>query len=91
MMFGYADDRALWQAGPVPIAMTAFWGLPIWAIYFLITGVTGPGIEGTVATARGASWASAWPMARSTPVRTGGSAMSFPRAKAAVVAGTVTA
>jgi len=40
MMFGYTGDRAWWQAGPVPSAMTAFWGLPIWAIYFLITGVT---------------------------------------------------
>ena len=53
----------------MPSAMTAFWSLPIWAIYSVITGVTRrpgacPGIEGTAATARGASWAGAWPTAR---------------------------
>ena len=40
MMFGYADDRAWWQAGPMPVATTAFWSLPIRAIYSVITGVT---------------------------------------------------
>jgi uncharacterized membrane protein len=37
MMFGSADDRAWWQAGRMPIAMTVFWGLPIWASHSLIT------------------------------------------------------
>jgi hypothetical protein len=40
MMFGYGDDRAWWQAGPVPSPMTAFWGLPVWAAYSLTTGAT---------------------------------------------------
>jgi hypothetical protein len=39
-MFGYADGRAWWQAGLMPNARTASWGLPIWAICSLITGVT---------------------------------------------------
>jgi hypothetical protein len=37
MMFGCADDRAWRQAGRMPIAMTVFWGLPIWASYSPIT------------------------------------------------------
>ena len=91
MMFGYADDRVWWQAGLRSIAMTALWGLPIWAIYSLITGAArspapGPGIESTAAE-RGASWTGAWPAARSAPVRTGGSAMNFPPAKAAALQG----
>lgn len=88
MMFGYADGRAWWQAGLMSMAMAAFWGPPIWVIYSLTTGVTrrpgsGTGMESTAAATRGASWTSAWPTARSTPVRTGGCAMSFPRTKAA--------
>jgi hypothetical protein len=40
MMFGYAGDRAWWQAGLVPVTMTAFWGPPIPAVYSVITGLT---------------------------------------------------
>jgi hypothetical protein len=84
MRFGYADDRAWWQAWPAPTAMTAFWGLPTSAVYCLVTGVTrrpgprGPGIESTAATTPGASWAGASPTSRPAPARTGGPAMSFP-------------
>jgi hypothetical protein len=84
MMFGYADDRARWQAGLMPVAMTTFWGLPIWAIYSLSTcAARRPGpwtpTASNAATTRGASWTSAWPTARPAPVRTSGSAMSFRR------------
>lgn len=84
MMFGYAGDLAWWQAWLMWSAMTAFWGLLIWAICSLITGTTrrpgpGPGTVSTAAATGGASWTSARPAARSTPMRAGGSAMSFLR------------
>ena len=94
MRFGYAGDRAWWQAGPMPIAITASWDLPIWAIHPVITGVTrrhGPGIQSPATTTHGASWTSAWLTARPAPVRTGDSVVSFPPATAAVAAGPVTA
>ncbi len=96
MMFGYADDRAWWQAGLMSIGMTVFWGLPIWVICSLIPRTargpaSGPGIGSTAATTRGASWASAWPAGRSAPVHTGGSARSFPPPLTAAAVGTVRA
>jgi hypothetical protein len=55
MMFGYAGDRAWWQAGLVPVTMTAFWGPPIPAVYSVITGLTRrPGPSKRVRERRGA-------------------------------------
>jgi putative membrane protein len=46
MMFWYGAGWAWWQAGLMWVGMIAFWGLLIWAIYYLVTGATrrpGPG------------------------------------------------
>jgi len=46
MMFWYGAGWAWWQAGLMWVAVIAFWGLLIWAIYALVTGATrrtGPG------------------------------------------------
>ncbi len=105
MMFGYVGDRAWWQAAPMPIATIAFWGLPISAVYSVITGVAWR--AGPRAWDRGHRCDDARRIlggrpARSTQMRMGGSARSFPRAPAAALqaagspmtpaaAGTVTA
>jgi putative membrane protein len=41
MMFWDGGGWAWWQAGLMWIAMIAFWGVLIWAIYALIAGATG--------------------------------------------------
>jgi putative membrane protein len=43
MMFGYGAHWAFWQVSLMWIAMIAFWGLLIWAVYALITAARGPG------------------------------------------------
>lgn len=40
MMFWNGGGWEWWQAGLMWIAMIAFWGLLIWAIYALVTGAT---------------------------------------------------
>ncbi len=40
MMFWYDGHWAWWQGGLMWIAMIAFWGLLIWAVYALITNLT---------------------------------------------------
>ncbi|HUY51900.1 MAG TPA: SHOCT domain-containing protein [Streptosporangiaceae bacterium] len=40
MMFWYGGGWAWWQAGLMWIAMIAFWGLLIWAVWALVTSVT---------------------------------------------------
>jgi putative membrane protein len=47
MMFWHGGGWAWWQAGLMWVAMIAFWGLLIWAIYALVTGATRrPGSRG---------------------------------------------
>jgi putative membrane protein len=40
MMFWYGGGWAWWQAGLMWLAMIAFWGLLVWAIYALVSGIT---------------------------------------------------
>jgi len=40
MMFWYGNGWAWWQGGLMWLAMLAFWGLLIWAVYALITNLT---------------------------------------------------
>jgi putative membrane protein len=40
MMFGYGGDWPFWQLALMGFAMIAFWGLIIWAVYFLVVGAT---------------------------------------------------
>ena len=54
MMFWYGGGWAWWQAGLMWVAMIAFWGLVIWAIYALVTGATRrPGSRGRGGEPRG--------------------------------------
>jgi putative membrane protein len=54
MMFWYGGGWAWWQAGLMWVAMIAFWGLLIWAIYALVTGATRrPGSRGRGEEPRG--------------------------------------
>jgi putative membrane protein len=40
MMFWYGGGWAWWQAGLMWLAMIAFWGVVIWAVYALVTGIS---------------------------------------------------
>lgn len=58
MMFWYGGGWAWWQAGPMWVAMIAFWALLIWAVYAPVTGATrrpgqaGPGGQPQASDAR---------------------------------------
>jgi uncharacterized oligopeptide transporter (OPT) family protein len=81
MMFWYGNAGwPFWQVALMWVGMIAFWGLLIWAVYALVTGATrrpssGTEVRSTAATMHCASWTSALPAARSTPMSTGGCVM----------------
>jgi len=38
MMFWYGSGWLWWQVALMSVGMLAFWGLPIWGVYALVTG-----------------------------------------------------